>query len=141
MSASAKPPHTPTSASVRALLWIDCAGGLAVGAALFGFAAWLAPLFRLPDPLYHVIAAANVGYGIFSLSLALRRRRPVALIATLAVANALWGGVCLIAAASLLGRASIFGLAHILAEGAVVFCLAQMEWRHRASIAAGGPPP
>ncbi len=123
-------------AYVPRLLWIDCIGALTVGSAMVVFAAWLVPLFRLPEPLYPIIAAANLGYGAFSLFLARRRRRPMRLIVILAGANALWGIVSLGFAAVAAGHASGFGLFHILAEAAVVFTLARFEWRHRAALAA-----
>ncbi len=100
------------------------------------FSAWLAPLFRLPPPLFGIIATANLVYGSFSLYLALRRRRPVLLISILAAANALWGVVSLVVAAAVASRASVFGLAHLLIEAAVVIALARAEWRHRERLAS-----
>lgn len=99
------------------------------------FADWLPRLYQLPSSLYYAIATANLGYGAFALVLALRRTRQISLVSTLAIANAIWGGICLIAAVSMFGSASIFGVTHILAECVVVFWLAQLEWRHRALIA------
>jgi len=126
----------PAPALVRSLLWIDCSGGLAVGILMLVLAAWLQRLYALPSTLYTAIAAANIAYGSFSLVLALSRRRSVRLIALLALANAGCGVVCVIAVVALAGRASIFGLLHLLAECAVVVWLAGMEWRHRAAIAS-----
>jgi hypothetical protein len=115
----------------RWILWLDCSGGLLVGGMMVACSAWLSRLYQLPPRLYFAIAAANITYGVFSLFLALRRRRPLSLIVTLAAANTLWGGVCIVMAAVMLGRASVFGLGHILTEGAVVFALAYGEWRCR----------
>lgn len=117
------------------ILWIDCTGGLFVGISMLLFAHWLHPLFQFPSSLYYTIASANVGYGIFALVLAASKKRPIGLVSTLAIANGIWGFVCIIAAVHMVGRASFFGLAHIVLEGIVVFWLAQMEWRHRAVIA------
>ncbi|MCU0755309.1 MAG: hypothetical protein MUE46_09325 [Xanthomonadales bacterium] len=121
---------------VRLILWVDCSGAILVGALLLVFADWLRPLFQFPPLLYFTIAAANGVYGTFSLVLASLPQRPLSLIATLAIANAFWGCACLIGAASMLGRASIFGMAHLILEGLVVFSLARIEWRHRAWLAA-----
>jgi hypothetical protein len=123
-------------AYVRRILWIDCIGALTVGTAMVVFAAWIEPLFRLPEPLYPIVAAANLGYGAFSLFLASRRKRSVRLIVILAGANALWGVVSLGFAAVAAGHASGFGLGHLVAEAGVVFALARFEWRHRAALAA-----
>jgi hypothetical protein len=135
--------HSPTPGKERGtgivpyLLWIDCGGAFIVGAAMFLASDWLLGLFRLPPILYHTIATANVVYGSFSFVLAMLRKKPVGLIATLAVANALWGCVCLVLFAAVFDEASAFGLLHILAEGAVVFSLARAEWKHRARLADG----
>ncbi len=133
------PAHTappPVPAIVRSLLWIDCSGGLAVGILMLVLAEWLERLYALPSSLYTAIAAANIAYGTFSLVLALSRRRSVRLIVLLALANAVWGVVCVSAAVAMAGRASVFGQLHLLSECAVVVWLAQMEWRYRATIAS-----
>lgn len=95
------------------------------------FSVWLREFFGMTEGLFFTIAAANLIYGLFSLSLTLRRHRPPVLIATLAAANAAWGVLCLGALPFLIGRVSIFGAAHVLAEGLFVLWLARMEWRHR----------
>jgi hypothetical protein len=135
MPAPATTPAKNAPSIVGSLLWIDCTGGLFVGASMFLFARWLHPLFQFPSSLYYTIASANVCYGAFSLALAMAGKRPIGLVSTLAIANAIWGVVCIITGVSMIGRASVFGLAHILSECVVVFWLAQMEWRHRALIA------
>lgn len=126
----------PVPALVRSLLWIDCSGGLAVGILMLVLAEWLERLYALPSSLYTAIAAANIAYGTFSLVLALSQRRSVRLIVLLALANAGWGVVCVIAAVAMAGRASVFGQLHLLSECAVVVWLARMEWRYRATIAS-----
>jgi hypothetical protein len=123
-------------AIVRRILWVDCGGAILVGVLMFVLADWLRPLFQLPPLLYYAIATANLLYGAFSLFLATLKNRPCSLIAALAIANAIWGFVCLIAAISMVGRASILGVSHIALEGAVVFSLARIEWQHRALLAS-----
>ncbi len=97
-------------------------------------------LFQFPAPLYYTIAAANLSYGTFSLALALRSRRRIGFISALAIANAIWGVICLVIAVSIFGRASIFGMMHVLAECALVLWLAHMEWTHRTLIAKNDDP-
>ena len=136
MSASSNAVTPPAPAIVRSLLWIDCSGALVVGVLMLGLSEWLARLYQFPLPLYYAVAAANCAYGTFSLALAMSKRRPVRLIALLALANAGWGVVCVIAAVAMAGRASVFGQLHLLAECAVVVWLARLEWRYRAAIAS-----
>ena len=85
----------------------------------------------MPRAAVVAIGAANLAYGAFSLSLALRRRRSPGQIAALVTANAAWAAVCGLAAARLAGTASAFGIAQLVAEGAYVGGLAALEWRHR----------
>jgi hypothetical protein len=118
---------------IRFILWLDCGGGLLVGTLMWALGGWLQPLFRLPPALYTGVTAANLAYGAFALVIALHRRRSVRHVATLAVANALWGCVCLAAVIAVAGRASVFGLGHLIAEGAFVVWLAGTEWRHRTA--------
>lgn len=102
---------------------------------------WLQPLFRLPEPVYFTITAANLAYGTFGLFLASRKQRSRGLVVTLAAANALWGVLCVIGLILLADSASVFGLFHIASEGAFVFWLAQAEWRNRALLATTDPAP
>lgn len=115
----------------RYLLWLDCLGGLAVGVVLFAASPWLSVWFGVPPWVLWGMAGANFAYGCFSLTLAVRQRRPLALIALLAMANMAWGIVCLALAWSFLGEATPLGLAHFLLEGAGVGLLGWVEWRMR----------
>ncbi|MEO0558830.1 MAG: hypothetical protein AAF170_11675 [Bacteroidota bacterium] len=92
---------------------------------------WLSPLYDLPGTLYTVIALANAGYGLYSLSLAVRKQRPRAGIVFLVIANGTWAVLCAVGVVILWQAASPFGLAHILAEGVFVGGLARLEWIHR----------
>ena len=113
------------------LLWVDSLAGLSVGIGMLALSRWLNPLYDLPGNLYVVIALANAGYGLYSLSLVLRKRRARAGIVGLVVANATWAVLCGAGALALWGTASAFGLAHILAEGVFVGGLAALEWTQR----------
>lgn len=113
------------------LLWIDCTGGLAVGAIVLAGSAWLSELYAVPRALVVVSGVANLLYGSFSLSLVRRPSRPRALIVLLVVANAAWSVLCVVAAIALAGRASAFGMMHIVGEALFVGGLAALEWRYR----------
>ncbi|AFZ65939.1 hypothetical protein Deipe_0339 [Deinococcus peraridilitoris DSM 19664] len=95
---------------------------------------WLSQLYALPGDILVGIGVVNLAYGAFSFSLAMRARRPRTLIVLLVVANATWGGLCVLAAAVLTGTASVFGLAHLVGEGMFVGRLAGLEWRQREQL-------
>jgi hypothetical protein len=118
----------------RRLLWIDSGGGLLAGTTVLALAGWLSELYALPRALLLGIAAANLVYGTFSGSLALRARRPRPLVVLLVLANSVWAVLCGVAALSLWGQASAFGLAHLIGEGIFVGGLAAMEWRCREQL-------
>ena len=103
------------------------------------FSRWLLELYALPAALFWTVVCANVGYGAFSLSLAVRRRRRIAHIGVLAWANIAWGAACVVMAVAVFNQASPFGVAHLLLEGAYVAALGRIEWRHRARLANAGP--
>jgi hypothetical protein len=113
------------------LLWVDCGAAFIAGVAVLSVAGWLADLYVLPRGLLVTMGAANLGYGAFSFSLARRARRPPSLIVLLVVANGTWALVCGLAAVSLAGTASVFGLAHLVGEGLFVGGLAALEWSQR----------
>lgn len=118
------------------LLWVDSLAGLTVGIGMLALGRWLSPLYGLPGSLYTIIALANTGYGLYSLSLAVQQRRPRAGIVLLVIANGAWAVLCTVGAVVLWQAVSPFGLAHILAEGAFVGSLAALEWRHRERLIA-----
>lgn len=95
---------------------------------------WLSQLYALPGDILVGIGVVNLAYGAFSFSLAMRARRPRTLIVLLVVANATWGGLCVLAAAVLTGTPSPFGLAHLVGEGVFVSGLAGLEWRQREQL-------
>ncbi len=95
---------------------------------------WLRELYRLPQNLYLLIGLANMAYGCYSLSLASRARRPKALILLLIVANLTWALLCVRWALVYATTASLFGLAHLMAEALFVGGLACLEWRWREQL-------
>ena len=118
------------------VLWVDCLGGLIAGAVVIVLVGWLSELYGLPRELLLFVGTANLCYGAYSLSLALRRRRPRALIVTLVVANTMWAVGCAISGLVLLRTASMFGLAHLFGEALFVGWLALLEWQRRADLSS-----
>ncbi len=117
----------------RALLWIDCGAALLAGALMFALGGWLSELYLLPRSFLALVASVNV-----ALSLALRARRPRALLLALVLGNAAWAAACGAMAFAVAGRASAFGVAHLVLEGLFVGGLARLEWRAREGLLAPG---
>lgn len=115
----------------RHLLWVDGSAGLFVGAVVLLLCGWLSELYGLPYKLLFFIGVANVLYGSYSTSLAVRSVRPANLILLLVVANLTWAIGCMILAFTNGESVSLFGLAHLVGEGLFVGCLACLEWRWR----------
>ena len=113
------------------LLWIDCTAAGSAGAAMLLLSGWLSVLYALPRAFVVGLAVVNLAYGAYSLSLARRDRRPIALIVALAAANGVWAVACVGMAAALADTASVFGLAHLVGEGLFVGGLGALEWRGR----------
>lgn len=117
------------------LLWIDCGAAALAGVLVLLFTPWLAGLYGLPQGLLQGIGAVNLLYGAYSFSLALRGRRPLALIALLVVANGAWAVACLAMALRFAGSATGFGLLHLVGEALFVGGLAACEWHWRGRLA------
>lgn len=113
------------------LLWMDCLGGLAAGVVVLVASPLLAQWHQLPLPTILFLGAANLVYGSGSLLLALQSRRPPSLIQALAIANMLWGAVCVLLVVAWWGSISWLGMVHLLGEGAYVALLGGLEWRWR----------
>ncbi len=111
------------------LLWVDSLGGLTVGVAMLLLRAWWVRWYHLPEDLLLLMGVMNVLYGLFSLSLAARARRPKSLLMLLIAANAIWAVACLRWATIHAGEATILGFAHLLGEALFVGGLAALEWR------------
>jgi hypothetical protein len=98
------------------------------------FSRWLSDLYAFPRGFLIAIGAANVAYGLYSFSLAIRLRRTRALIVFLVLANATWSVVCWVAVFIMMNSVSIYGIAHLVLEGTFVAALAGMEWKQRARL-------
>jgi hypothetical protein len=118
----------------RNLLWVDSLAGLTVGIAMLLLLGRLVRWYQLPRDLLVLVGAANVIYGLYSLSLAARARRPRALILLLIAANAAWAVACLRWLAIYGREASALGLAHLAGEALFVGGLAIQEWRWREQL-------
>lgn len=116
--------------SPKSLLWIDCTGGLVVGALVLAFAPWLSTLYAMPVGFVIVTGAANLAYGGFSFSLARRAVRPRWQLLLLVAANIGWAVFCAVATAVLSTQASRYGLAHLVIEGVYVGGLGLLEWKY-----------
>ncbi len=99
---------------------------------------WLATLYGMPTDLLVFIGVANMLYASYSLSLAIRRTRTPLMLNTLIVANGVWALVCIGLAVRWAGTASLFGMAHLLAEALFVGGLASLEWKWRGLLLAPG---
>lgn len=106
------------------------AGGI-VGVLVLTFSGWLSELHSLPRTVLLFTGIANLLYASFSLSLAVRSERPLPLLYLLIAGNAVWLPVCFVLAATFLSSATIFGLIHLIGEGAFVGGLAALEWTFR----------
>ena len=120
--------------AVKNLLWIDCIAAALAGSAVLLLVPWLGPLYGLPPGLLQFIGIANLLYGGYSLSLALRRRRPQALITVLVVANGVWALACVGMAAHFSATATWLGLGHLVGEAIFVGGLAACEWVWRRQL-------
>ena len=118
----------------RSLLWIDAGAGLIAGTLTIAFAQWLSTLYALPITLVIVMGFANMTYGSFSLGLARRRVRPLALLRLLVIANAAWAVCCILIAGLSADVASVFGVGQLVAEATFVGGLALLEWRYRDAL-------
>lgn len=116
----------------RKILWVDGGAGGVVGILMLVLREPLATLYELTLALVTFIAATNLTYASYSLTLALRAsanktpsRRA---IDVLVIANLLWAVACAVMLATF-RQASVFGLAHIALEGLFVAALAVTEHR------------
>jgi len=120
---------------VRGILWIDGAGALAAGVVMLGLRRFFVGLYEVPLNLITTIGLVNLAYAAVALTLAARKRRRVAWIAALAVANLSWALVCVLLVLRFHGEASFFGVGHFVLEGAWVATLGTVEWRNRQALA------
>lgn len=120
--------------SGRALLWADGIAGASVGVLVLVLHPWLAVLYGLPASLVLGLGAANLAYGLYSSTLAVRlyRGQPPSrrAVVTLVAANAAWAVVCVVLAVALRERATLIGTAVLAVEAVFVGALALLERRY-----------
>lgn len=119
------------------ILWVDCIGAILTGILLAALSGYIAPIYSLPQSWVIAHACVHLAYGAFSLSLAVRRTRPLVLISTLAIANASWAVLCIIFAARMVEGDSVLAAANFLIEGIYVGSLGFIEWNRREQLAKG----
>jgi hypothetical protein len=115
----------------RKILWIDSLGAIVTGILLLLLNGWIAPLFGVPNWFVIGHAFVHLAYGSYSLSLAVRRHRPMILIKFLVIANASWAIICFVLIGFLVGNSTVFAVVHFLLEGLYVGSLALIEWTVR----------
>jgi hypothetical protein len=117
----------------QAILRLDGGAGFCVGVAVLLLHDWVGQLHALPPSLVFFLGAANLAYGSYSGTLAIRaavgKATPRAAIDLLIAANALWSVVCAALLVMTHRSASPFGVAHIAIEGLFVAALAVAERR------------
>ena len=126
--------------TAKSLLWIDCSGGLTVGALVLAFSPWLSTLYGLPIGFICMMGAANLIYGGYSLFLARRTVRPLVLLRFLVAANLGWTGFCAGAAAYFAAQASTLGLTQMVLEGIYVGGLGLLEWKYLDTLRSAAWP-
>jgi hypothetical protein len=120
----------------RNILWVDCIGAIATGILLIALSSLIGPLFGLPRWLVVAHGLVHLSYGSFSLSLAVRKTRPLYLIKLLVFANASWAVLCIIFATIAFSAATGFAVAQFALEGMYVGLLALIEWKRRGILSA-----
>lgn len=121
--------HTSPLLTPRALITTDWIAGATAGVLMLALHPWLSRWYVLPQTLLLIIAAANVGYAMVSFTMARRARGAhVPGLRLMAVANMMWGGVCVILGVRWFGSASVWGLAQLFGEAVLVGGLGIVEW-------------
>lgn len=121
------------SRHARTILWVDACAAASAGLAVSVLREWLAHLYGFPISLVLFLGFANLAYASYSGSLAVLastgRLLSVRAVDLLVLANSCWVLVCAAVLASTMHTASVFGIAHLVLEGAFVGSLALVERR------------
>ncbi len=120
--------------SPRNLLWVDGLGAALAGVLVLLLSGWLSPWYQLPLQFVLFMGGVNLAYAMYSLSLARRARRRMALIRLLVAGNLAWALALVRWAFVFWEQASFWGLAHLVGEAIYVGGLARLEWRWRESL-------
>lgn len=116
---------------VQKVLWLDCLGGLVVGAVVLLGCKYLSRWENLPVEVLMGLGVANLAYGGYSLFVTTRNPRSLRLIEILALANMSWPLVCLGLTCFFWQDITVLGLLHLIGEGIYVGGLGYTEWRLR----------
>ena len=116
------------------LLWVDCIGGLVVGFVVLVFCQLISSWENLPLETVVLTGAANLAYGVYSLFVTTRKKRPLILVKMLAIANITWLLVCVAIAAMYWRQISLIGIVHVIGEGIYVAGLGFVEWKMKESL-------
>jgi hypothetical protein len=117
----------PRPFSINTLIWIDGTAALLSACLVFILRGWLSELFNLPQSLLITLSFISAGYAAFSLSLALRKTKPVQLLQLLIYGNCLWAIACITLLLYFINMASIWGLIYFALEALFVAALALLE--------------
>ena len=118
------------------ILWVDCIGGLVVGFVVLVFCQLISSWENLPLATVVLMGAANLAYGVYSLFVTTRKKRPLILVKMLAIANMAWLLVCVVIAVIYWSQISPIGFVHVIGEGIFVAGLGFVEWKMKESLAA-----
>ena len=116
------------------ILWVDCIGGLVVGFVVLVFCQLISNWENLPLATVVLMGAANLAYGVYSLFVTTRKKRPLILVKMLAIANITWLLVCVAIAAMYWRQISLIGIVHVIGEGIYVAGLGFVEWKMKESL-------
>ncbi|RBO81871.1 hypothetical protein DFP76_10714 [Marinomonas aquiplantarum] len=127
--------HTASTPKMRfinksTILHLDGTAGLTAGILLLLLKDWLSHLYGLPIATIQFLAAANVCYGVYALSLAFSCVRKRFFILLLAMANVLWMLVCVMVIWHYFQTISLIGVVFLGLEGIFVMTLAYCEWKY-----------
>ncbi len=126
------------STYLRAVLKIDAASCLAMGAVLVPAAAALEGPTGMAAALLSAAGLALIPLGLFILWLGTRRQAPSALVLLVVVGNVGWTAASFLAAASL-PQITAAGQLLTVGQGLAVLLLAYLEWRGLRSSQSAQP--
>lgn len=116
----------------RTLLWLDGGAGVTVGILVLVFTEWLAELQGFSLRLVLFMGLANLVYGSYSTTLAVRatsgRAPSPRSVAWLVAANGAWALICVVIVASTWSSATLLGRTLATFEGLFVGSLAFAEY-------------
>ncbi len=125
---------TKASTFSERLLWIDCTGAVIAGVLVLLLSRWLGALEGLPHEVLIFTGTANLLYGSYSFSLAVRKKCPMHLLKMLVVANLMWPLVCIGILFQYHQVITPFACIHLAGEALYVGGLAIVEWRSREAL-------